>query len=115
MFSLLCAFSARSLMERSSSIQYVRADAKGGDLMGIFLLVVTVVLELAGAAWSYCYGSYVSAGLAGLLNDALGMFPGLQRYHIHVTSVFIGWAWVALYSLIHMAAVYGHVKSVTKK
>src|SRR6266851_5197272 len=83
--------------------------------MGIFLLMVTVVLELAGAAWSYYYGSHVQAGLAGLLNDALGMFPGLQRYHIHVTSVFIGWAWVALYSLIHMAAVYGHVKSVTKK
>jgi len=83
--------------------------------MGIFLLVVTVVLELAGAAWSYYYGSHVSAGLAGLLNDALGMFPGLQRYHIHVTSRFIGWTWVALYSLIHLAAVYGHVKSITKK
>ncbi len=83
--------------------------------MGIFLLVVTVVLELAGAAWSYWYGSHVSAGLAGLLNDALGMFPGLQRHHIHVTSVFLGWAWVALYSLIHLAAVYGHVKSITKK
>lgn len=83
--------------------------------MGIFLLVVMVVLELAGAAWSYWYGSHVQAGLAGLLNDALGMFPGLQRYHLHVTSVFIGWAWVALYSLIHLAAVYGHVKSITKK
>src|SRR5712692_2488171 len=71
--------------------------------MGIFLLVVTVVLELAGAAWSYYYGSHVSAGLAGLLNDALGMFPGLQRYHLHVTTVFIGWAWVALYSLIDLA------------
>src|SRR6266702_2722383 len=80
--------------------------------MGIFLLVVTVVLELAGAAWSYCYGSHM---LAGLLNDALGMFPGLQRYHIHVTGVFMGWAWVALYSLIHLAAVYGHVKSIAKK
>jgi hypothetical protein len=83
--------------------------------MGIFLLVVTVVLELAGAAWSYWYGSHVSAGLAGLLNDALGMFPGLQRHHIHVTGVFMGWAWVALYSLIHLAAVYGHVKSTAKK
>jgi hypothetical protein len=83
--------------------------------MGIFLLVVTVVLELAGAAWSYWYGSHVSAGLAGLLNDALGMFPGLQRHHIHVTGVFMGWAWVALYSLIHLAAVYGHVKSIAKK
>jgi hypothetical protein len=69
--------------------------------MGIFLLVVTVVLELAGAAWSYYYGSHVLAGL--------------QRYHIHVTSVFMGWAWVALYSLVHLAAVYGHVKSITKK
>ena len=83
--------------------------------MGIFLLVVTVVLELAGAAWSYWYGSHVSAGLAGLLNDALGMFPGLQRHHIHVTGVFMGWAWVAMYSLIHLAAVYGYVKSIAKK
>jgi hypothetical protein len=88
---------------------------KEGDVMGIFLLVVTVVLELAGAAWSYWYGSHVSAGLAGLLNGALGMFPGLQRYHIHVTSVFMGWAWVALYGLIHLAALYGHVKSLAKK
>jgi hypothetical protein len=83
--------------------------------MGIFLLVVTVVLELAGAAWSHWYGSHVSAGLAGLLNGALGMFPGLQRHHIHITDMFIGWAWVALYGLIHLAAVYGHVKSLAKK
>jgi hypothetical protein len=81
--------------------------------MGIFLLVVTVVLELAGAAWSYWYGSHVSAGQAGLLNDALGMFPVLQRRHIHVTGVFMGW--VALYGFIHLAAVYGHMKSITKK
>src|SRR5260370_5206553 len=83
--------------------------------MGIFLLVVTIALEVAGAGWSYYYGSHVQGGLACLFNDAIGMFPGLQRYHIHVTSVFLGWAWVALYSLIHLAAVYGHVKSITKK
>ena len=83
--------------------------------MGIFLLVVTVVLELAGAAWSYWYGSHMSAGLAGLLNGALGTFPGLQRYHLHVTGELMGWAWVALYGLIHLAAVYGHLKSLAKK
>ena len=83
--------------------------------MGIFLLMVTVVLEFAGAAWSYWYGSHVLSGLAGLLNEALGMFPGLQRYHLHVTGMFMGWTWVALYSLIHLAAVYGHIKSTTKK
>lgn len=83
--------------------------------MGIFLLVVTVVLELAGAAWSYWYGSHVSAGLAGLLNGALAMFPGLQRHHLHITGMFIGWFWVALYGLIHLAAVYGYVKSLAKK
>ena len=83
--------------------------------MGIFLLLVTIVLELAGAAWSYWYGSHVSAGLVGLLNGALGMFPGLQRHHIHATDVLMGWVWVALYGLIHLAAVYGHVKSLARK
>ena len=77
--------------------------------------MVTIVLELAGAAWSYCYGSHVLAGLAGLLNGALAMFPGLQRANIHVTGALISWAWVALYGLIHLAAVYGHVKSLAKK
>src|SRR5689334_14717035 len=93
----------------------MRANAQGGDIMGIFLLVVTIVLELAGAAWSYWYGSHVSAGLAGLLNGALDMLPGLRHHHIHITSVFIGWAWVALYGLIHLAAVYGNIKSLAKK
>ena len=83
--------------------------------MGIFLLVVTVVLELAGAGWSYWYGTHVSSGLAGLLNGALAMFPGLQRHHLHITGALLGWAWVALYGLIHLAAVYGHVKSIAKK
>ena len=55
--------------------------------MGIFLLVVTIVLELAGAAWSYCYGSHVSAGLAGLLNDALGHVPWTAARIISMSQV----------------------------
>jgi len=39
--------------------------------MGIFLFVVTGVLECAGAAWSYYYGSHVEAGLAGSMNSVL--------------------------------------------
>src|SRR5712692_2539207 len=83
--------------------------------MGIFLFVVTGVLECAGAAWSYYYGSHVEAGLAGSMNSVLGIFPGLHRYHMHVTGASIGWAWVTLYGLIHLAAVYGYLKSMTKK
>jgi hypothetical protein len=83
--------------------------------MGIFLLVVTGVLECAGAAWSYYYGSHIGARLAFPLNSVLGIFPGLHRYHVHVTPSSIGWAWVALYVLIHFAPVYGYLKSITNK
>jgi hypothetical protein len=84
-------------------------------LMGVFLVFVTFALELAGAAWSYYYGTHVTAGLAGFLNETFGALYWTSHYHLHVTVASIGWAWVTGYVLLHIAAMITSIKSTAKK
>jgi len=83
--------------------------------MGIFLLFVTLVLEALGGVWSYYFGTHYTAGMAGMLNATFEAWFGTSRSHLHVTTAQIGQLWVIGYVLIHLGAVVGYVKWVTKK
>lgn len=83
--------------------------------MGVFLLFVTVALEVAGASWSYYYGSHMAAGLVRPLNETFEAWYWTAHYHLHVTVATMGWIWVSGYVLLHSAAIIGCIKSTTKK
>jgi hypothetical protein len=81
--------------------------------MGIFLLIMTLGVEVLGTYWSYYYGSHRLAWLATLVNGLIGISPRLSQFHVTATQ--IGWDWVALYILLHLVAVIASLRTTTRK
>lgn len=86
--------------------------------MGIFVLLVSILLEVVGMAFSYWFGTH-AYGLgnmwAATINGLPASFPGLHRYHIHVTASTIGLFWLAGNMSLHLMAIIAYVKSIAKK
>ncbi|MBA2681808.1 MAG: hypothetical protein H0U76_25860 [Ktedonobacteraceae bacterium] len=86
--------------------------------MGIFVLIVSVLLEVAGMAFSYWFGAH-AFGLgnmwAATINDMVAVLPGLHRYHIHITASTIGLFWLAGNMSLHTVAIVAYIKNTVRK
>lgn len=86
--------------------------------MGIFVLVVSLLLEVAGMAFSYWFGAHafgLGAMWAATINGVGASFPGLHRYHLHVTAATIGLCWLAANMSVHLMAIIAYVRRIAKK
>ncbi len=86
--------------------------------MGIFVLVVSILLEVVGMAFSYWFGTHafgLGAMWAATINGLPASFPGLHRYHLHVTASTIGLFWLAGNMSLHLMAIIAYVRSIAKK
>ncbi len=83
--------------------------------MGIFLLLLTLALEVAGMVWSYWFGVHafgIGQAWAGWINGLPAFFPGLRHYHIHVTAAHIGLVWLAANLFLHGVAIWVSIRKV---
>ena len=86
--------------------------------MGIFVLVVSLLLEGVGMAFSYWFGTHafgLGAMWAATINGVGASFPGLHRYHIHITAATIGLCWLAANMSVHLMAIIAYVRRIAKK
>lgn len=86
--------------------------------MGIFLLAVSILLEIVGMAFSYWYGAHflgIGAMWASMINSMGTTIPILYRYHLHVSSSTIGLAWLSGNLALHAMAIVAYVKDTLKK
>jgi len=86
--------------------------------VGIFVLVVSLLLEVAGMAFSYWFGAHafgLGAMWAATINGVGASFPGLHRYHLHVTAATIGLCWLAANMSVHLMAIIAYVRRIAKK
>ncbi len=86
--------------------------------MGVFVLIVSVLLEVVGMACSYWYGAHafgIGTAWAETINGLAASLPGLHRYHIHITAVTVGLAWLAGNMSLHLMAIIAYIKNTAQK